>query len=190
MVRFWMSGVTILTIASVSLADADGAGGTVDLPVPLVASVAQDDVQKTIDRFVETDPGMKKLFETAAGYAIFPTVGKAGFGIGGARGKGYVYEKGKLIGKATLTQVTLGLQLGGQSYSEVIFFQKQENLDAFTHGNFELSAQVSAVAAAAGASVDAPYEYGVVVFTMAKVGLMFEASVGGQKFDFYPIEER
>jgi lipid-binding SYLF domain-containing protein len=146
--------------------------------------VADGEVAQTIATFKSKDPGMKKFFDQAHGYAVFPTVGKGGIGIGGAYGKGKVYEKGKHIGDTSLSQVTIGLQLGGQAYSEVIFFGSKHALDDFTGGNFEFGAQVSAVAVTAGASADADYDNGVAVFTMAKGGLMYEASVGGQKFSF------
>lgn len=146
----------------------------------------EQQVRETIDQFKKTDPGMKKFFNTAQGYVVFPTVGKGGVGLGGTRGKGLVYERGKVVGKAKLTQVTLGFQLGGQTYSEVIFLENKETMDAFKQGNFALSAQASAVAAAAGASADAKYRLGVAVFTVAKGGLMYEASVGGQTFKVVP----
>lgn len=145
-------------------------------------------VPETISRFVEKDPDLKDWFSKAYGYAVFPTVGKGGIGIGGAYGKGEVFEKGQLIGRTSLKQVTVGFQLGGQSYSEIIFFINKKALDDFTGGRYEFDAQVSAVAATAGASRDAAYSKGVAVFTLAKGGLMYEASVGGQKFTFKPIE--
>jgi lipid-binding SYLF domain-containing protein len=111
-------------------------------------------------------------------------VGKGAVGIGGARGTGQVFDKDKLVGEATLTQFTVGFQFGGQVYSELIFFEDKTSLDNFKKGNMEFSAQVSAVAATAGASKNAKYEKGVMVFTMAKGGLMYEASVGGQKFAY------
>lgn len=143
-----------------------------------------EDVQKTIGRFKEADPGMADWFAKAAGYAVFPSIGKGGIGIGGAHGGGEVITGGQAIGKTKVTQVTVGLQLGGQSFSEIIFFKNQKDLDSFVEGNFEFNAQVSAVAVTAGASADAGYDHGVAVFTMAKGGLMYEASVGGQKFSF------
>jgi lipid-binding SYLF domain-containing protein len=130
------------------------------------------------------DPTLANWFETSAAYAVFPRVGKAGIGIGGARGKGLVIQGDKTIGRASLTQLTVGLQLGGQVYSEYVFFRDQTALDDFKRGNFELGAQVSAVAVTAGASADADYSKGVAVFTIAEGGLMYEASVGGQKFKF------
>lgn len=156
------------------------------LPAGLRAQ-SEEDVAATIARFKEGDPGMQGWFRDAWGYAVFPSVGKGGIGIGGARGKGLVYEKGKLIGKVTLTQVTIGLQLGGQAFSEVVFFKDKTALDDFTRGNFELDAGVSAVALTAGASADLGYNKGVAIVTATKGGLMYEASVGGQKFDYEAI---
>jgi lipid-binding SYLF domain-containing protein len=131
---------------------------------------------------LEKDPDMQRFFDSAAAYVIIPTVGKAGVGIGGARGKGLLYEGGNITGEVTLTQLTVGFQWGGQAYSEFIFFKDDLALEDFKRGNYELGAQVSAVAVTAGASADANYSGGVAIFTQAKGGLMYEASVGGQKF--------
>ena len=144
----------------------------------------EKDAITAVDYFKKSDPEIKKWFETAHGYAIFPAIAKGAIGIGGAHGKGLVYEKGEYIGEATLSQATIGFQLGGQVYSEVIFFETKEALDSFKASKFALSAQASAVAAAEGASKNAKYQLGVAVFTLAKGGLMYEASVGGQKFKF------
>jgi lipid-binding SYLF domain-containing protein len=130
------------------------------------------------------DPGMKDWFSNSAGYAVFPTVGKGGIGVGGAHGKGLVIVGDKVDGKTSLTQVTVGFQLGGQTYSEFIFFKDPTALGHFQRGNFELGAQASAVAATAGASADAAYDKGVAIFTNTKAGLMYEATVGGQKFKY------
>lgn len=143
--------------------------------------------QEAIVAFVKADPGLKKFLENAVGYAVFPDVTKGAFGIGAAHGGGWVYEKGKAVGTASLTQVTIGLALGGQSYAEVIFFETQEALDSFKKSELAFSAQVSAVAAAEGASSNAKYQLGVAVFTLARGGLMYEASLGGQKFKFKPL---
>ncbi len=137
-----------------------------------------------IEKVKARDPGMEKIFADAVGYAVFPTVGKGAIGIGGARGKGWVYERGQIIGKSTLTQVSIGLQLGGQAYSEIVFFQTRQALDNFRLGHLRLDAQASAVALTARASADLAYRNGVAIVTMAKGGLMYEASVGGQKFSF------
>lgn len=143
------------------------------------------DVQRAIELFKKTDPEIARFFDTAAGYVVFPNVGKGGFGIGAAHGNGLVYQGTQRIGHASMTQVTVGLQLGGQSYSEVIFFENQETLNDFKESKFALSAQASAIAAASGAATTAKYVNGVLVFTLAKQGLMVEASVGGQKFKFW-----
>ncbi|MBT3601640.1 MAG: hypothetical protein HOE48_11075 [Candidatus Latescibacteria bacterium] len=141
-------------------------------------------VAETIVTFKRQDPDLKEFFSKAYGYAVFPTVGKGGIGIGGAYGKGEVYQKGTLIGKTSLKQVSFGLQFGGQAYSEIIFFKDKKALEQFTSGSYELSAQASAVAVKAGASTDAVYNNGMAVFTMAKGGLMYEATVAGQKFSY------
>jgi lipid-binding SYLF domain-containing protein len=147
-----------------------------------------DDVLKTIAEFKEKDPGIAKFFSSAAGYAVFPSVAKGAIGIGAAKGDGELLVGGKAVGSAELTQVTVGLQLGGQEYSEVIFFEKQSTVDAFRRSELKFAAQASAVALKSGASANAKYASGVLVFTMAKGGLMFEASIGGQKFSFTPYK--
>src|SRR5512138_3303776 len=151
------------------------------------AARAQDDVPPVIAKFKAKDPGMEKIFSDAVGYAVFPTVGKGGIGIGGARGKGWVYQSGRIVGKSTLTQVTIGLQFGGQAYSEIVFFQTRQALDNFKLGHLKLDAQASAIALTARASADLAYRNGVAIVTMAKGGLMYEASVGGQKFSYKPV---
>jgi lipid-binding SYLF domain-containing protein len=153
------------------------------------AARAQDDVPPVIAKFKEKDPGMEKIFSDAVGYAVFPTVGKGAIGVGGARGKGWVYQGGARVGKTTLTQVTIGLQLGGQAYSEIVFFQTKQALDNFKLGHLKLDAQASAIALTARASADLAYRNGVAIVTMAKGGLMYEASVGGQKFSYTPVGE-
>ncbi|MFI4861394.1 MAG: YSC84-related protein [Phycisphaerales bacterium JB063] len=145
-------------------------------------------VQSTIQDFTARDAGMAALFNQAYGYAVFPSVGKGGVVVGGAYGRGQAFENGRLIGYCKLEQGTVGLQLGGQSYSEVIFFEDEIALDRFKYNTLEFSAQVSAVAVTAGASADARYTDGVMVFTLPRGGLMFEASVGGQGFTFEPID--
>jgi lipid-binding SYLF domain-containing protein len=160
------------------------------LPLGLPAAMhAQDEVASVIAEFKRADPGIEKFFRNAHGCAVFPTVGKGGIGIGGARGTGWVYERGILVGRSTLTQVTIGFQLGGQAYSEIIFFKDKTALDDFTRGNFELGAQASAVAVTAGASANLSYNGGVAIVTRAKGGLMYEASVGGQKFSYRPVRK-
>jgi lipid-binding SYLF domain-containing protein len=154
------------------------------------ASAADKNAELTSDvndakaALIKQDEGLKAIFDKASGYAIFPTVAKGGLGVGAARGTGQLVEKGKVMGETKLTQVSVGFQAGGQSYVEVILFEDQTSLDNFKKGNFEFSAQVSAVAVTAGISKNAKYEKGIMVLTMAKGGLMYEASVGGQKFKY------
>ncbi len=148
-----------------------------------------------------------KLFKSAYGYAVFPTIGKGGVGIGGAHGSGRVYAQGKHVGNTKMTQLTYGLQLGGQAFSQIIFFEDKHTFEQFTSGNFEFGAQASAVAITAGASAgtsttgntagasagqdDATtsgnYNKGMATFTVAKGGLMYEATLGGQKFSYEPV---
>jgi len=144
--------------------------------------------KEAIAEFKEKDPGIEKFFNKSAGYVVIPTVGKGGLGIGGARGKGILYENGVPTAVVTLTQLTVGFQAGGQAYSEFIFFEDATALGQFKRGNYELGAQASAVAITAGASADANFEGGMAIFTQAKGGLMYEASVGGQKFKVEPKE--
>ena len=136
--------------------------------------------------FLKTDSTLQKFLDDSAGYAVFPSVGKGGFIVGGARGKGLVYEKTNVIGQSTMTQASVGAQVGGQSFAEIIFFETAAALEDFKSGKFEMSAEASAVAAAEGASKAAKYKHGVAVFTLPKKGLMVQASVGGQKFKFEP----
>ncbi len=143
-----------------------------------------DDSKTAKAAFINTDGLMKSLFDNAYGYAIFPNVGKGGFGIGAALGNGAVYEKGELIGMAKMTQLTLGFQGGGQAYRQVVFFEHKEDLDRFKENLIEFAAQASAVAADAGASANVKYKDGVLIFTQTKGGLMYEASIGGQKFNY------
>jgi lipid-binding SYLF domain-containing protein len=143
-------------------------------------------VRNSIDEAVKSDPGLKKFFDEAAGYAVFPTVGKGAVGVGGAYGRGELYEGGQLEGYCTLTQASIGLALGGQAYTELIFFETKAALDQFKTGNFAFAAQASAVALKSGASANAKYTDGVAVFTMGQAGLMYEASIGGQKFNYKP----
>jgi lipid-binding SYLF domain-containing protein len=142
------------------------------------------DSKKALAMFKEADGSLAATLAKASGYAIFPTVGKGAIGVGGAHGSGQLFEKGAPVGETTLTQLSIGLQLGGQAYSELIIFENADVLEDFKRGNFEFSAQASAVAAASGASANAKFEHGVMVITLAKKGLMYEASVGGQKFGF------
>lgn len=143
-------------------------------------------VAQAIIKANERDPSLTMWFETAYAYAIFPRVGKGGFIVGGAGGKGLVIRGTQTVGETSLSQVSIGAQIGGQVYAQYIMFKDKTAFDHFTRGNFEMGAQVSAVAITLGASKDASYDSGVAVFTLADGGLMVEASVGGQKFKYTP----
>ena len=162
------------------------------------------------DEYDETIAAFKKARESGAyfgksyGYAVFPTIGKGGAVVGGGYGQGRVYEHGKYVGDTSLTQLSVGFQLGGEAYSQIIFFENQRAFNEFTSGNFEFGAQAQAVAITAGASAattttgsaagasitqndakNAARTYnGMTTFTVAKGGLMYEASLGGQKFNY------
>ncbi len=156
--------------------------------LPLQAQ-KQSDLDKVAEAkatMIEKDPGMVEWFNTSYAYALFPNVGKGGFGIGGAHGNGIMYRGGAPVGKTELKQVTIGFQVGGQSFIEVIFFKDKTAFDDFTRENFEFGAEASAVAFSAEASAKMAYNGGVAIMTMAKGGLMYEASVGGQKFEYEP----
>jgi lipid-binding SYLF domain-containing protein len=140
--------------------------------------------------FIKTDKLMASLFKDSYAYVIFPSIGKGGMGIGGATGNGVVYEKNEMVGTANMIQVSIGFQFGGQAYREVIFFESEESLDKFKNDKLKFAAQASAVAATEGASANAKYQEGVLVFTQQKGGLMYEASIGGQKFTYKGLEEK
>ncbi|MHC4937436.1 MAG: lipid-binding SYLF domain-containing protein [Planctomycetota bacterium] len=174
--RTHLLGMTLATLAiaacsTAPLSDADKK-----------AQVSQ--VEATVARFREKQVAVGAYLKTAHAYAVFPTVGKGGIGIGGAFGRGQVFEGGKMIGYCKLTAASIGFQLGGQSFSEMIFFQTEAALSRFKSGEFAFDANASAVAATSGAAAKADYEDGVAVFVMADAGLMYEASIGGQKFDY------
>ena len=144
-----------------------------------------DDCADAKASFIKTDSLMASLFSHSAGYVIFPNVGKGAIGVGGAAGNGIVFENGNPIGKASMKQVNVGFQFGGQAYREVIFFENADALNRFKQNKFEFSAQASAVAVKTGAAANVKYRDGVMVFSQEKGGLMYEASVGGQKFEYH-----
>jgi lipid-binding SYLF domain-containing protein len=168
-----------------------------------------EDYSETVKEFKKI-PDVARFFGNSYGYALFPTIGKAGLGIGGSHGKGQVYRGGKVIGFTSTSDISIGFQAGGQAYSQVVFFQNAEALKKFTTGKFEFGASASAIAvqATAGASAGtegtgasasssktadkatakAEYQDGVVVFTMAKGGLMYAATIAGQKYKYEPVK--
>ena len=171
---------------------------------PLAQARGQTDEQ-TVELFRHAEQSADFVTHSY-GYAVFPTIGQGGMLIGAAHGKGHVYERGKLIGNTSMTQVSVGFQLGGQAYSEIIFFKDKAALDDFTSGNFEFSAQAGAIAITAAADVSVgtggtkagaslektnaatagQYQHGLAVFTIARGGLMYQATIAGQKFSFTP----
>jgi lipid-binding SYLF domain-containing protein len=172
--------VGLMGLLSLPVVAAEGDDGHKDRPV------TEKEVAAAIELFRDKDPSLKKFFDTAHAYAIFPNVGKGAFFVGGAHGMGAVYRKGRRLGDAVLNQVSVGFQFGGQSFSELVFFKNKEAFDQFKKGDYEFSAQASAVAATTGAAAANNYTHGVAVFTLAKGGLMVEAAVGGQRFRYLP----
>jgi lipid-binding SYLF domain-containing protein len=171
------------------------------------SAFAVEDYSSTINVFKQS-PQVQPYFKKAYGYAVFPTVGKGGLGIGGAYGKGQVYRGGKVTGITKLVKVSIGFQAGGQAFSQIIFFQDKRAYDEFTSGEFAFDAQASAVAITAGAQAQAGstgatagasagpktgayaetnYYKGMAIFVHAKGGLMYEAAIAGQKFSFEPL---
>lgn len=177
---------------------------TIMLLLP-VAQAWADEYEDTIQIFRDAIES-RGFFDDAYGYAVFPTVGKGGFIVGGAYGKGRVYEQGKYIGDTSITQVSAGLLAGGKAFSQMVFFEDERALREFTSGNFEFGGEISGVvitaaadakatttgssAGASGGKKDAiakgKYYKGMAVFTVAKGGLMGELSLGGQKFKYTP----
>jgi len=194
MKRFPLIALLIVSVISI------GVSGTM--------AAEEADCAATIELFKSSEV-VQPFFEDAYGYAVFPTIGKGGLGIGGAYGTGLVYQGGKVTGETSLTKVSIGFQAGGQAFSEIIFFQDDRAYNDFTGGEFEFDATASAVAITAGVEAKAgtegasagatagpatgkqaktDYYKGMAVFTHAKGGLMYEATIGGQKFKFTPTE--
>jgi lipid-binding SYLF domain-containing protein len=165
-----------------------------------------DDYDDTIKVFKDAGES-GQLFKKCYGYAVYPSVGKAGIGVGGAHGKGRVYVGNKYVGDTSLSQLSVGFQLGAEAFSEIVFLEDKRSFDEFTGGNFEFGAQLSATAITASASASAAstgntagasggkhdastvgaYHKGMAVFTVAKGGLMYAAAVGGQKFKYQAL---
>lgn len=164
-----------------------GAGWRPETPTPNVESARLSaESRAALEAMTHRDPGLELFASKAYGYAVFPTVGKGGAVVGGAFGRGEVYECGQRVGTSSVTQLTAGLQFGGQAYSQVIFFADEAALRRFQEGNFELGAQASAIAVTAGAGASAAYDDGIAVFVLPRGGFMYEATVAGQKFDYEP----
>jgi lipid-binding SYLF domain-containing protein len=145
------------------------------------------DTKATIEKFKARDPSIQWFFDNSRGYAVFPSIGKGAWWVGGAYGRGVVYQDGDPVGWCKVTQGSIGLQFGGQAYSEIVFFQDEATVESFKASKMQLSAGLSAVALTAGAAGKAKYQSGVAVFVVPQGGLMVEAAVGGQQFDFQPM---
>lgn len=148
------------------------------------------DSEEALQTMIVKTPKLQSFYKDSYGYAVFPKVTKAGIAFGGAFGKGIVYNNHQIVGISKLKQASIGLQLGGQQYSEVIFFENKKSFDLFINGKLKFDAQASAVALKKGASIDAAYQDGVAVFTQTKGGLMYEASIGGQHFKYVPKDAK
>ncbi|MGB5265039.1 MAG: YSC84-related protein [Polyangiales bacterium] len=177
--RFLLIGLSLLLLMTAAPGAADSESD---------AQLAKD-VRDALGRFQEKDHTFKASLEKLVGYAIFPEVAKGGFVLGGAGGRGEVYEGGKLVGHAHLSQGTIGAQIGGQKFAEIILFKTKSALNRFKKNRLELSAQATANAADRGAAAKAKYADGVAILVLPTAGLMAEASVGGQKLKFLPLKE-
>jgi lipid-binding SYLF domain-containing protein len=147
-------------------------------------SVLSAEVSEAVSAFKARDPSIEVFFDESYGYAVLPKVFKGAFWVGGAHGKGLVYEQGRKVGYCSMSQATLGFSFGGEFFREIIFFRDAADLDRFCWGEFTFSAQATAVALKSGAAAKADYKAGMAVFVMTDAGLMVDASVGGQKFKY------
>ncbi|MBN1392654.1 MAG: hypothetical protein JW947_07610 [Sedimentisphaerales bacterium] len=153
---------------------------------PESKAVLSAKVNEAVAIFKEKDPSIQRFFDDSYGYAVLPKIPKGAFWVGGAYGRGEVYEQGKMVGYCSLLQATLGASFGGEYFREIIFFKDKFDLDAFRADEYTFSAQATAVAATAGAAAKADYKSGMAVFITTDKGLMVDASVGGQKFKYVP----
>ena len=182
----WLQYVMAAGLAGVISGGLAGPGCSTAPRSDRARDVLGDEVNSALNLAEGQDPSLRGFLDRSYAYAVFPTVGKGGAGIGGAYGRGEVFEQGQMVGYCDLTQATIGLQLGGQKYTEIIAFQDKAALDRFKNNQMSFAAEASAVALKAGAGANARYTNGVSVMTVNEKGLMAEASVGGQKFTFVP----
>jgi len=179
---------TIVVVCALTVVGVAWLGGCATAPKTEAAREdLKTEVQFAIQKAQNTDPGLTKFFDTAAGYAVFPTVGKGAAIVGGAYGRGMLFERGQPTGYVSLTQATVGLAAGGASYTELIFFETPDAVNKFKTGDLAFTAAARAVALRSGASATANYADNVLVFTLGEAGLMVEASIGGQKFNYQPL---
>jgi lipid-binding SYLF domain-containing protein len=149
-------------------------------------AVLSANVREAVAVFKEKDPTIESFLKGSYGYAVLPKIFKGGFWVGGAYGRGHVFEKGKMVGYCDMSQATLGFSFGGKYFREIIFFRQKQDLDRFRSGEFTFSAQVTGVALTLGAAAKADYKDGMAVFVVTDKGLMVDASLGGQKFYYLP----
>ena len=147
------------------------------------------DVEAKLKEFKSENPGLRKTLDEAYGYAVFPEVGKASLVVGGSYGQGEVFERKKLIGYATISQFTVGVQVGGDTFAELILFENRDSLERFKSGKVEFAANASAVLVRAATAKVNDYEQGVKTMAMSSGGMLLEAAIGGQKFTFRPATE-
>jgi len=179
---------TIVWVCALAAAGVILLGGCSTAPKSAVGRENLDtEVQASVQTARNTDPGLQKFFDTASGYAVFPKVGKGAWVVGGAYGRGELFQGGQKAGYCSLTQASVGLAAGGQEYTEIIFFETPEAVNKFKAGDFTFAAQASAVALKSGAAANAKYSDNVLAFTLGQAGLMVEASIGGQKFSYQPL---
>lgn len=145
-----------------------------------------DEAQSELNRAKQADPTLGPMIDKSLAYAMFPSVGKGGIGVGGAYGRGVLFENGRHVGYCDISQGSIGFQLGGQAYSQLLVFSEKAAVDRFKAGRFTFAAQATAVAVKSGAGANAKFADGVAVFTMGEAGLMYEASIGGQNFSYQP----
>jgi lipid-binding SYLF domain-containing protein len=149
-------------------------------------AVLAAEVKEAIAALKAKDPTIERFFNKSYGYAVLPKVFKGAFWLGGAYGRGQVYERSRMLGYCSMSQATLGFSFGGEYFREIIFFREKTDLHRFLREEFTFSAQVSGVALTAGAAAKADYKDGMAVFVLPHKGLMVDASLGGQKFSVVP----
>jgi lipid-binding SYLF domain-containing protein len=170
----------LLLLSGCSTTPKDGGGGD-------GKGVLSAQVNEAVADFKTRDPGIQSFFDRSYGYAVLPKVAKGGFWVGGAWGRGEVFEQGAMVGYTSMSQATLGFTFGGQYLREIIFFRDKSDLDRFRTGEYTFSAQVTGVALTAGVAAKTDYKSGMAVFVISQKGLMVDVSLGGQKFSYVPL---
>jgi lipid-binding SYLF domain-containing protein len=177
-----MNAIRLVTIILTALLFVSGCATAPETPQEQAVLSAQ--VNEAVAIFKEKDPSIEKFFKQSYGYAVLPKIGKGAFWLGGAYGRGEVYEKGQIAGYCDMSQATIGFSFGGEFFREIIFFRDKSDFDSFKTDEFTFSAQVTGVAVTAGAAAKADYQSGLAVFIATDKGLMVDASLGGQKFNY------